>query len=367
MKILAPLGLLALLLLATGCHRDPALPESSPTPAASASATQNAPSAATKYRRFIHVSELYKEGVSERFGRALSVARTASDGTLVSLDQNESPEELEALVLALGDKRVDFCLYVDGPGGPTGENGEYDPDELMRIVERARHYVKAPVTDPRNRFIRADGRPSPRLEDYQDYTVEHLDHLPWMKEWNSTGWPLYFKEQTLPQLRGTKPFTEGLTLSFRAAEIDNLYRHLAASGHTFGQFLEDYQAWVGEPSLGGTLNSQVMLILKNLNHDDESLQMVKGALAFAEHHGNSLFAGIHVAEAERDDFPGRAELDAHLAKLGVVTVVSLDTTDYVASTFPGHRRELNDPQTLLRLEQTAAQNRLDSGSEETPH
>lgn len=368
MKIMVRAGVLLVLLSLAGCRQDVVPPESAQTATPTTGSPSGTPDARAKYRRFIHVSELYKEGVSERFGRALSIAARASDQTLISLDQNESPEELQVLINALRGKQVDYCLYVDGPGGPTGEKGEYDPDELMRIVERARHYVKAPITDPQNRFLRADGRPSPKIEDYEGYTVSHLDHLPWMKEWNSTGWPLYFREQTLPQLRGQKPFTGDLTLSFRAAEIDNLYRHLFASGHTFGRFLEDYAAWVAEPDHSrrdASQNYDVMLILKNFNHDDDSVQMTNGALEFAAGHGNSLFAGIHVAESDRDDFPGRAELDEKLAKLGVITVVSLDTTDYVASTFPGHRKELNDPRALSRLEQTTAEHRAGPPSEET--
>lgn len=360
MKGLIQAGVFVALLSITGCRTAPSTPPTESRAGDVQVATPSAtPASPLQYESFIHVSELYREGLSERSGRALSIAGTATQGTLISLDQNESPDEIKVLLKALGDKPVDFCLYVDGPGGPTGEKGEYDPDELMRIVERARHYVKSPITDPRNRFLRADGRPSPHMEDYEGYTTSQLDHLPWMKEWNSTGWPLFFKDQTLPQLRGQSPFTDDIVLHFKAVEIDNLYRHLSAKGHTFGQFLEEYASWVRESSphrLSASAKSEfdMRLILKNLNYDDDTLKMVEGALAFGQLHGPEIFAGVHVAEADRDDFPGRTELDALLSQIGVVTVVSLDTNDYVATTFPKHRQELNDRQALTRLEKEAA-------------
>lgn len=354
-----------------GCQR-PHPQSASPSPRPAASSTPVIKPSTSKsptfqpYRQFIHVSELYKEGVSEHFGRAYSVAATATDGTLISIDQNESPEEIEALRHALSGKKVAYCLYVDGPGGPTGERGEYDPDELMRLANRAKPYLKNAITDPRGRFVLADGTLSPRLDDYQGHTTEELDKLPWMKEWNARGWPLYFQEVTLPQMRGQTPFTGDLKQVFVAAEVDNLYRHLQAAGITYGQFLEEYASWVKAPGHGKPANGpdiDVRLILKNLNYDEPQLGMVDGVRNYAQKHGSDLFAGIHVAESDRDDFPGRKELDAQLATVGVVTVVSLDTTDYVATTFPNHRKELNDAKALTRLEtETARSGRVPNRS-----
>lgn len=342
-----------------GCKRPhPQAPSPSPLPSvATPSPTASPARTFQPYRQFIHVSELYKEGVSEHFGRAYSVAATATDGTLISIDQNESPEEIEALRHALSGKKVAYCLYVDGPGGPTGEHDEYDADELMRLTRRAKPYLKSKITDPKNRFVLADGTLSPREEDYQGHNAQELDKLPWMKEWNSSGWPRYFQEVTLPQMRGVTPFTGNLKQVFVAAEIDNLYRHLQAAGISYGQFLDEYASWVtasghGKPSPAPEID--LHLILKNLNYDDAELGMVKGLLEYSKKHGRDLFAGIHVAESDRDDFPGRKELDAQLAKVGVITVVSLDTTDYVATTFPNLRKELNDAKTLTRLETEVA-------------
>lgn len=312
------------------------------------------------FKNFIFVSELYKDDVSEEFGRVYAVARAAEDGTLIGVDENAGGDQFQELVRRLGTKRVGFSLYLDGPGGPTGEDGEYQPDELRRIVRRAEKYCESPITDPHEDGFLSSGQPSLREVDYEGYTTEELDHLGWMEEWNREGWVKYFKQESLPLLRGKSPFLGGEPRVFAATEIDNLYRHLEASHKDFQSFLNDLEGWIRTTHSSGELD--LRLVLKNLNYDAEGFDKIEGLKAYAEQHGTELFVGYHIAEADSESFLGRQELERQLEPLGIRTIVSTDTNDYLASSKPNLVGLLRDRERLRELERrVASQAQSDDG------
>lgn len=359
-----------LLVLLPGCVKQPRptpptpTPILSPAPAVTPSATPKKVGERVRFQNFVHVSELYKEGVSEGFGRCYAIAEVADRQTLISVDHNASQDQLRTLFKRVEAKRPGFSLYLEGPGGPTGENGEFSADELMRIAQLAQRFCQAPVTDPHGAFVDSRGQLSLREQDYEGYTTSELDSLPWMTEWNSRGWPRYFREVNLPQLRGAKPFNGSLSHRFVSTEIDNLYRYQEATGKSFGEFLHDFEGWVRADGNGRVQDDKgldIRLVLKNLNHEPDDLA---GVLAYAAESGSELFAGFHVAEVESEDFPGQKALEQKLAPLGITTVVSLDTNDYLATTFPGHRERLTDPSVLQELVRVAEAGRDKNGSKD---
>ena len=346
----------SLLIFLSGCKRK-SEPKPSITPAPQATTVATPTPEVRMYKEFIFVSELYKDNVSEEYGRVYAIAQAAQDGTLIGIDENAGADQVQELKRRLGNKKVGFSLYLEGPGGPTGDEGEYQADELLRIVRRAKKYGKEQITDPKvDGFLQA-GEPSEKVEDYEGYTTGMLDHLPWMKEWNRDGWPDYFQKESLPVLRGKAPFLGGEPTVFAAVEIDNLYRHLEASGRDFESFLVDLEKRIRDESPDG--NFDVRLVLKNLNYDDEDSGKVRGLLTYAQKHGTELFIGFHIAEAETEDFPGRTELENTLKPLGIRTVVSTDTNDYLASTFESLPLLLRDSRRLRELEISVAANDSD--------
>lgn len=342
-----PVSLLALVLL-VGCSRfyEAPSPTTQPEEPISAETVKSLKGKTTgPFSHFIHVSDLYEEGVSEGYARPYAIIAWAKNGTLISVDENASEDQLQVLFDGLDDKGVEigYSLYLEGPGGPTGDEGKFGGGELYRIARRAQEFCQAPIVDQNGRpLLNQDGSEVAGLK-YDDYSVDDFDDLDWMREWNTTGWPEEFRRNTVPKLLGTKPFQDRHQRVFVSTEIDNLERHLQSAGKTFGQFLVDFDGWTG---------GEVKIILKNLHYDDETFQKVTGVL---NHPNPKLFAGFYIAEIDpKERESAEADVDriaAQLRPLGIKTLKSYNTYRYMASTDDRLVSNLTDKVYLKDIEQ----------------
>ena len=340
-------SLLALLLLG-GCSRfrEGPSPTSQPTePVPTETVVSLKEKTAGPFTHFVHVSDLYEEGFSEGYARPHAIIAWAKNGTLVSVDENTSEDQLQVLFDGLEEKGVEvgYSLYLEGPGGPTGSEGMFGGGELYRIARRAQEFCQAPIVDHKGRpLLNKDGSEVPGIK-YDEYSVKDIDGLDWMREWNTTGWPEEFRKNTFPELRGAKPFQNGQQRVFVSTEIDNLERHLQTSGKTFGQFLAEFEGWT---------EGEVKLILKNLHYDDETFQKVTGVL---NHPRPELFAGFYIAEIdpnEREEVERDVDrITADLQRLGIKTLKSYNTYRYMASTDESLISNLSDKTYLEEIEQ----------------
>lgn len=340
-------SLLALLLLG-GCSRfrEGPSPTSQPTePVPTETVVSLKEKTAGPFTHFVHVSDLYEEGVSEGYARPYAIIAWAKNGTLVSVDENADEDQLQVLFDGLEEKEIEigYSLYLEGPGGPTGDDGKFGGGELYRIAKRAREFCQAPIVDQDGRrLLNEDGSEVAGIK-YDEYSVDDIDGLDWMREWNTTGWPEEFGKNTLPKLRGTKPFQDGHQRAFVSTEIDNLERHLESSGKTFGQFLTEFESWT---------QGEVKLILKNLHYDDETFVKVEGVL---NHPNPELFVGFYIAEIapqERETIEPEVDtIGQQLAPLGIKTLKSYNTYRYMASTDESLISNLSDETYLEEIEQ----------------
>lgn len=284
-----------------------------------------------KYEEFIHISELWRKRVSENYERAEAILRFINNKTLLSLDQNSGEDQLTYLL-----DKVDrihnpgFSLYVEGPGGPTGwkASSKFGRSELYRIVCRAEKYCSSKPTAHDDLDFVKSGRLSDDLDDYEDFTKGELDDMPWMQEWNRSGWVEYFKTETLAELRGEKAFKGELKRQFCGTEIDNLYRHLNATGKSTERFLLDLEEWIGPAR-------DIQLVLKNVS--DSNIEDIE---SYVEKRGRGLLSNFHIYELEDEDDDPPSDIVDRLEKLGTKTVESPDTHDYYAVSFEGLRRML---------------------------
>ncbi|MCA9793847.1 MAG: peptidoglycan-binding protein [Candidatus Eremiobacteraeota bacterium] len=166
-------------------------------------------------------------------------------------------------------------VYLEGPGGPTGD--KWDPEEKQRVVRAAR----------------GQGIDTSRPG--------------WMKEWNSTGW----KNHTHDQLKDFKK------QGFESAEIDNLYRGLGDSPRRLVDFYKEYAGWHSQ----GDVPS---LLMKNV--DKPQMQAVVEAVNRGDL-PRSMFSDYAIWETSAGPLEGQERL---ARQLGIRTLVSDDTYNYAA-------------------------------------
>ncbi len=202
------------------------------------------------------------ERVSELAGRY-------PQGLVVGVDANS---EAEATLAAARRAGARLHVYLEGPGGPTGES--WAPDELERIQAAAR----------------AQGIDTARSD--------------WMAEWEQRGW----KSHTLEQLERYR------SLGFESAEIDNLYRN----PQSLLDFYREYAGWWRQGLVPRAM-------LKNVS--PEEMRSLSAAIGSGEI-PRAMFADFAIFESSAGD-PSEP---AHLAaELGIKTLISQDTYDYRAS------------------------------------
>jgi hypothetical protein len=192
---------------------------------------------------------------------------------LVGFDAGNVPP---ASLAAARSCEAELSIYVEGPGGPTGN--AWAPDERARIRAAA-----ASVG------IRTDQKD-------------------WMEQWDEWGWKTY----TFRQLEGYR--RDG----YSACEIDNLDRVTGdrdpdATIAFFKEFAERQGA--------GKLPR---LILKNMS--EEQLERVIQAIDGGEL-PRSMFSEFHISEKGSGD---RRRQDELSSRIGIRTVASNDTYNYDA-------------------------------------
>lgn len=193
---------------------------------------------------------------------------------MVGFDSGNAPQ---ASLNAARDVGAELEVYVEGPGGPTGN--AWLPDEAARIKVAAAS-------------VGVDTSKSQQS---------------WMKEWNDWGW----KEYTFKQLENY------LHKGYSAGEIDNLYRALDDEPDAYVSFYGEY----AQRQVAGRLPR---LVLKN--QSEAQLE----ALVDAVQKGDiprSMFAEFHISEKGTGDRKKQNELTS---RIGIRTVPSNDTYNYDA-------------------------------------
>jgi hypothetical protein len=193
---------------------------------------------------------------------------------MVGFDSGNVPDSTLKAARQCG---AELEVYVEGPGGPTGD--AWLPDEAARIKVAAQS-VGVDTARPQKT---------------------------WMKDWNDWGW----KGFTFKQLEGY------LHKGYSAAEIDNLYRALGDDPGAYVRFYTEYAAL----QVAGKLPR---LILKNQSEDQLK------ALVAAVQKGDlprSMFAEFHISEKGTGDRKKQNELSS---RIGIRTVPSNDTYNYDA-------------------------------------
>ena len=102
-------------------------------------------------------------------------------------------------------------VYLEGPGGPTGNSG-IAPDELARMKKGARFAGINPESSG------------------------------WMQKWNKTGWKIWTRHQI-----------KVLYAGFDSYEIDNLPRGIGESGNALVSFLKEQQEWAQKNGVKATI------------------------------------------------------------------------------------------------------------------
>lgn len=138
--------------------------------------------------------------------------------------------------------------YLEGPGGPTGDNGW--GDELPRIREAARSVG-----------ISGNG---------------------WLKKWDSYGWKTYTRNQ-IRALNARQIRRGGLY----SAEIDNLSRVLGDGAKATTNFIAEYQSWAKADGW------KTKLVLKNL---DKPMLLALAKAINGDRIQRELIADYHIAE-----------------------------------------------------------------------
>lgn len=176
-------------------------------------------------------------------------------------------------------------VYLEGPGGPTG-NGGIAGDECQRMIERARR-VGIPI-DRNNCSSSAK----------------------WIKTWNSTGW----WDSTLLEIQY---FYDRYKIS--SVEIDNLYRAGVESSASVVRFLVRFQTAMQAKNL------PVTILLKNM--DVDNLNAVKAAIDAGTVRRNSLSDFAISEEDFRSEWPA---IKRASKRIGIVTLTSSNTYNYQA-------------------------------------
>lgn len=191
---------------------------------------------------------------------------------MVGFDSGNIPD---AALKAARDVGAELEIYVEGPGGPTGD--AWSPDESARVKKAA---ASVGVN------TRKTG---------------------WMKDWDAWGWKAF----TFKQLEA---FKEN---GYSAAEIDNL-------GRVLGEDVGPLLAFFGEYAERCLVGRLPRLVMKNITEE----QMT--AVVDAVKNGRlprAMFSEFHISETGSGD---RAEQDRLSSMIGIRTVASNDTYNYDA-------------------------------------
>ena len=205
--------------------------------------------------------------------KSIKGAADKYDRIMVGFDAGNIPE---AALKAAHDVGAELEIYIEGPGGPTGNS--WSPDERARV---RRASAKVGIDTSKNS---------------------------WMKEWDDWGWKAYSFLQ-LEEFMG-----EG----YSAGEIDNLSRVLGEGTEKLIEFYQEY----GERCLAGHLPR---LIMKN--NSPEQLQAVVAAVKSGDL-PREMFAEFHICE--KGTGFNRKKLDEISQLIAIRTVPSNDTFNYDA-------------------------------------
>jgi hypothetical protein len=167
---------------------------------------------------------------------------------MVGFDSGNVPE---ASMRAARQANAELEIYVEGPGGPTGN--AWLPDEAARIKIAAAS-VGVDTTKTQSA---------------------------WMKEWNDWGW----KEFTFKQLESY------LHKGYSSGEIDNLYRSLGDEPEAYVGFYAEY----AQRQVAGRLPR---LVLKN--QSEAQLEAIVKAVDAGEL-PRSMFSDFHISEKGTGD------------------------------------------------------------------
>ncbi len=198
--------------------------------------------------------------------RVKETARRYNGNVLIGVDANS---DYANTLLAARQASARLHVYLEGPGGSTGES--WTPDEKERCQEAARR-------------------------------VGILDKE-WQTRWDEGGWKVW----TFMQLRRFK--SEG----FESAEVDNLQRVVPS----LLDFYQEYASWWQRGLVP-------RLMLKNL--DEPSMRAVVDAVK-AGKLPREMLADFAVFETSAGDPTGTTKV---ASELGIVTVTSTNTYDYAA-------------------------------------
>lgn len=176
-------------------------------------------------------------------------------------------------------------VYLEGPGGPTG-NGGIAGDECQRMIERARR-VGIPI-DRNNCSSSAK----------------------WIKTWNSTGW----WDSTLLEVQY---FYDRYAIS--SVELDNLYRAGVESSASVVRFIVRFQTAMAARNL------PVTLLLKNM--DVDNLNAIKAAIDAGTIRRSSLTDFSISEEDFKSDWPA---IKRASKRIGITTLTSSNTYNYQA-------------------------------------
>ncbi len=201
--------------------------------------------------------------------RVSELADRYPQGLVVGIDANSEAEPTVAAARRAGAR---LHVYLEGPGGPTGES--WTPDELERIQEAAR-----------------------------TQGIDTAD-MGWMKQWEQWGWKTY----TLEQLKRYR------SQGFESAEIDNLYRN----PQSLVDFYREYAGWWRQGLVPRA-------VLKNASA--EEIRAISAATGSGEI-PRAMFADYAIFESSAGDPSEPVRL---AAELGIKTIISQDTYDYRAN------------------------------------
>lgn len=191
---------------------------------------------------------------------------------MVGFDSGNIPD---AALQAAKEAGAELEIYVEGPGGPTGD--KWAPDETARVKKAA---ASVGINTRKGA---------------------------WMKDWDAWGWKAF----TFKQLEAFKE--EG----YAAAEIDNLGRVLGDGAEPLLAFFGEY----GERCMAGRLPR---LVMKNIS--EAQMAAVVDAVKSGQL-PRAMFSEFHISETDSGD---RAEQDRLSSSIGIRTVASNDTYNYDA-------------------------------------
>ena len=147
--------------------------------------------------------------------------------TMVGIDPNNGPAEQQRLFKTAKAAGAETHKYLEGRGGPTGEDG-WEKSEWARTKAAAAN-LKNPI-----------------------HLTSQSDNSPGMKEWNNRGW----QEHSIKQAREAKK--EG----YDSVEVDNINR--LDSGDNTKRTLDFYRQYAGEFAKG----DMPTLLMKNQSAEE---------------------------------------------------------------------------------------------------